>query len=188
MENIRAFIAFPISDQLRARLGQVQLELLQNMPHLRPVKLPGIHLTLAFLGDISATQVYNVGTIMESVCKNHSSLQLQCRRLGAFPDLKSPRVLWAGLEGEMDRLAALQGQLADELDKIGFSKETRQFNPHLTLFRLKDQQQLGALRKRMEKLSQDGLGDIQCDTLVLYRSDLKPEGAVYTKLKMVALG
>ena len=187
MELIRAFIAFPIPETLRERLGKAQQQIMQNLTHLRPVKPQGIHLTLNFLGDISESKVYTVGGIMEQVCANHGPMELLCRRVGAFPDMKNPRVLWAGLEGEIDKLAALQKELSTQLAVIGYTAENRPFNPHLTLFRIKQQKQVGTLRKRAEKVSKENFGEILCNTLVLYRSDLKPEGAVYTKLKMVAL-
>ncbi len=187
MEKIRTFIAFPIPDELRTKLAEVQQTIGRNLHHLKAVKPDAIHLTLSFLGDISETQVYQVGEVMDAVCQKHKPISLHCRKVGAFPNLEKPRILWAGLGGEANELAALYKDLVAGLEAIGFPPDKRAFNPHLTLFRIKDQKQIGAIRKKVEKLTKASFGEIRCDTLVLYKSDLQPTGSVYTKLKMVAL-
>ena len=187
MNMIRAFIAFPIPDELRKNLGNVQAKIQKNMFHLRPVKPQGIHLTLHFLGDMDSSKVYEVGKVMDLVCQQYKPLNLVCRKIGAFPDMHGPRVLWAGLEGQVAPLQAIHQDLAKGLEKIGFQLEKRPLTPHLTLFRLKKLKQMGALRKRIEKLGKADFGEIRCDTLVLYKSELTPEGALYSKLKMSAL-
>ena len=157
------------------------------MTHLRPVKQQGIHLTLNFLGDITQSKVYEVGQVMDVVCHQYHPMNLVCRKIGAFPNLQKPRVLWAGLEGEIKQLQSLYADLSKGLERIGLPVEKQSLTPHLTLFRLKKLQQMGALRKRIEKLGNADFGEILCDTLILYKSELKPDGAVYSKLKIVAL-
>lgn len=187
MDNIRGFIAFPISNELLDKLGEVQKSISKGMHHLRPVKPDGIHITLHFLGLISESQVYKIGEMMENVCKKHKVMELECKQIGGFPDMDSPRVLWAGLEGDTKALTNLYQDLGIELAKMEFKVETRPYHPHLTLFRTKSQKQLGTLRKRVETQSKVVFGQVKCDTLILYKSELRPEGAKYTKLKMVAL-
>jgi 2'-5' RNA ligase len=187
MEKLRAFVAFSISDALRKRLGEIQTKIGQNMPHLRASKPQGIHITLSFLGDITQNQVYKIGEAMEAVCAKHEPMDFLCRKVGGFPDMEKPRVLWAGMDGDTDKMQAFHKDLTQVLKSIGMATENQPFTPHLTLFRLKQQKQMGALRKRIKSLSQESFGPIHCDTLILYRSNLAPEGATYTKLKMVAL-
>ena len=188
MDTIRAFIAFPIPDEVREKLGGAQKAISKNIPNLRPVKPQGIHLTLSFLGDITQGQVYQVSQVMQQVCDKHKPMEFICRGFGGFPDLKSPRVLWAGLQGDIAPLQSFHRELVTELAKLGFPMEERPFTPHLTLFRIKGKQkQLGTIRKRMDVASRENVGIVPCDTLVLFRTDLKPDGAVYSKLKIVAL-
>lgn len=188
MEKIRSFIAFPIPDDLRTKLGEAQQRIKAGLHHLRPVKPQGIHITLHFLGEISASQVYNIGPVMEKVCKNRPVIRLACRRIGAFPDMKRPRVLWAGLDGDIPQLIEFHSDLGKGLASIGFAVETQPFNPHVTLFRVKEPKQMGTLRKRVESVGRDSFGDIVCDKVVLYKSELHPQGAVYSRLNIVALG
>lgn len=188
MEKIRCFIAFPIPETLQRNLEKVQKVIgVGQEKNLRPVNPKGMHLTLSFLGEISESDVYKAGHAMEAACRGRGRVELTCQGLGVFPDDKKPRVLWVGLQGQLDALFSLHGALAHELKGQGFELELRPFMPHLTLFRIKSPKQLGALRKKMAQENQSEFGNIRCDTLTLYKSDLQPSGAVYTKLKMVAL-
>ena len=187
MDLIRAFIAFPVPEEVRRKLAKAQDVISQGMHHLRPVHPDAIHMTLNFLGDIQSSKVYTIGEVMQRVCDAHGPIELICRKIGAFPDLKNPKVLWAGLDGEVDALKNLQLDLQSQLSDLGFQAEDRSFHAHLTLFRIKRLKQLGALRKRIEKVSKDDFGMIRCDPMIFYKSDLQPTGAVYTKLKMVGL-
>jgi len=187
METIRAFIAFRVGADVLAKLAETQRRIGSNLPFLKPVRPRGIHLTLIFLGEIAESQVNAVGAAMKEVCAGHGRMELFCGRVGAFPDLRNPRVIWAGLDGDLEKLGALQKELAAKLEGLGFPMEKRPFKPHLTLFRIKTPKQLGALRKKMEQVSEERFGPVPCHTLILYKSDLKPDGAVYTPLKMVGL-
>ncbi len=187
MKKIRAFIAFPISSELRKKLLDVQKEISKGLHHLRPAKPDGIHITLHFLGEITESQVYQIGRLMENVCEEFDPFNLECKGIGGFPDMKFPRVIWAGFDGDPGPITMLQKTLGKELEKMGFPVESRPFNPHLTIFRTKVQKQLGTIRKRAETISKESLGEVKCDTLVLFKSELSPKGAKYDKLKMVAL-
>jgi RNA 2',3'-cyclic 3'-phosphodiesterase len=184
---IRAFIAFDLPEPLLTALEKGQAELGKQMHHLKPVRAQSIHLTVRFLGEIPAEKVYKVGAAIEKACGHLRPFELTCKGIGGFPDLKSPKVVWAGLTGAERELAQVHVAVSAELKKIGFPIEKKPFSPHLTLFRIKSQKQLGALRKRATSMADRKFGKFTCDTLVLYQSELKPEGAVYTKLKMVGL-
>jgi 2'-5' RNA ligase len=100
--------------------------------------------------------------------------------LGLFPERGSPRVLWLGLELPQP-MTELQAACEASAVAAGFSRETRPFSPHLTLGRWRD-------RAARPELPAVELGPVALDTLVLFRSELRPDGAVYTELARFGLG
>jgi 2'-5' RNA ligase len=102
--------------------------------------------------------------------------------------MKSPRVIWLGLVNGSESLIALQKQTETQLEKIGFQPEDRPFHPHLTLGRMKSSRGKDELGGRMEKHREEEFGDFQVERLILFKSDLKPSGPIYTALREMKLG
>ena len=101
--------------------------------------------------------------------------------------MKSPRVIWLGLvNGQI--LTSLQKQIETQLEKIGFQPEDRPFHPHLTLGRTKSSRGKDELAGRMEKYKEEEFGDFQVERVILFKSDLKPSGPIYTPLGDLRLG
>lgn len=149
-----------------------------------------MHLTLKFLGNISANKVTDITGAMEQASQGVSPFQLQITEVGAFPNLKRPRVLWVGIKGEVDKLVSWQQRLDNGLVPLGFAKEARPFTPHLTLARLRD---------NCSPVDSLHLGETVANAQVkvnykftvtslnLMRSQLLPTGAVYSRLAEVKL-
>lgn len=188
METLRLFIAIPVPAEIKDRLAAVQKQLTKVNPHVRAVAAPGIHLTLKFLGDTPENRIGAIRAAMEqSVRVARGPIRLHCAGTSAFPDLKSPRVLWAGLETEDETLINIQKALDVALGKLGYEREKRRFHPHLTLGRLKAPKMLGALRKVWVDVENTDFGSFTAEALVLYRSELLPAGAKYTSIERIPL-
>ncbi len=187
-EKIRTFIAIALPESVLEAMGQAQ-ETLRRLGHgIRWVRKEGIHLTLKFLGDVDADRVENIHMAIERASKGTSPFVLAGEGIGVFPDFGRPRVIWIGLSGDLQVLFALQANLESQLKGLGFQKEKRPFKGHLTLGRVKGRLGASELRKAFE-----GLGTFQTDafrvqSVALFQSTLRPQGAVYTKLTEVFLG
>lgn len=105
-------------------------------------------------------------------------LQLQARGLGAFPNESKARVLWAGLDGEVPRLIALQARLASELRRAGFEIDSKRFHPHITLARFRWPQPLPLPLPAGLAIGQE-FGEWQAGEVQLIESRLHPTGARY---------
>ena len=105
-----------------------------------------------------------------------------------LPHLKNPRVIWMGLIDGSEILTSLQKQIETQLEKIGFQPEDRPFHPHLTLGRMKSSRGKEELAGRMEKHKEEEFGDLRVERVILFKSDLKPSGPIYTPLGEVKLG
>jgi 2'-5' RNA ligase len=108
--------------------------------------------------------------------------------MGAFPHFKNPRVIWMGLVDGKEVLISFQKKLETEFEKIGFESEERPFHPHLTLGRVKSNRGREELVGRMEKYGEVEFGDLPVERVVLFKSDLRPSGPIYTLLKGIKLG
>jgi 2'-5' RNA ligase len=188
MTMLRLFLAIPVPGEVKKELVAAQKILTHANPHVRGVELPGIHLTMKFLGDTPEEKIGAIRKAMESAAAAVAApIRLRCAGTDAFPNLDRPRVLWAGLSGDTEALGALHRELERALERLGFAREERAFHPHLTLGRLKEPKMLGALHKAWPRVAEMAFGEFAAEALVLYRSELKPAGAVYTSIERVAL-
>lgn len=125
----------------------------------------------------------------ESAAKfGHPDLQLQLTKLGAFPNQREPRVLWAGVNGDLDALQQLHELVDTAITGLGFTPERRPFRPHLTLGRVRDQAWAEDRRKIGAGLSQFPLSPSQLwkvNEMHLIRSTLTPQGAIYDSIGCV---
>ena len=188
-EGIRSFIAIELPEEARSGLGKLRNEL-ERVEHafVKWVNPEGIHLTLKFLGSIPSKQVAEVGEAMEGATREISPFHLEISGLGAFPNLKQPRVLWVGISGELDKLLGLQRNIDSALSPLGFTKEKRPFVPHLTLARIRERASPGERRIFGELVVSTIFEDkyhIAVDAISLMRSQLTPAGAIYTRLSVV---
>lgn len=185
---IRSFLAIELPEAIRRKIEEVQRDLRISHADVRWVNPENIHLTLKFFGNIDESRIDPIVQSLEGPFQTSSPFSLSIRGMGSFPHLKKPRVIWMGLkEGKKD-LVALQRQIDGELKKIGFKPEERDFHPHLTLGRAKSNRGIDELIGRMEKYREEEFGDFRVEGVVLFRSDLKPSGPIYTLLREMKLG
>ncbi len=191
MESIRAFIAIELSDEVKRALKTLQGKL--KSVSRAPVKWTdpeGTHLTLQFLGNVDSDKVIRISAALKSASRGIHLLRLRVNGLGVFPGPTRVRVVWVGLDGDLEALNRLQKNIETALEPLGFKPEARAFTPHLTLGRVRDdarpdeRQGLGRLIGETKETI-----DIAFDvkTVHLFRSQLQPTGAVYTKIGTVEL-
>lgn len=179
--QVRSFIAIPVPDDgiqaLQAVVKEFDPEIGRSVRWVRP---EGIHLTLKFMGNIPAGMVEQVLAALPSVTKDFSPFSLAMSGLGAFPSLRKPRVLWAGLEGDLEVLSALQQAVDEAVGDLGLPREQRPFSPHLTLGRVRREASEGQLRRIAEVVGAGQLPSTPswtADTVNLMRTELDPAGS-----------
>jgi len=185
---IRAFLAIDLPEEIRDQIRGIQDRLKTNLKGIRWIRPEGIHLTLKFLGNISKNDILNVSGMVEKQTKDVRPLMLNVGTVGTFPDLKRPRVLWLGIGGETERLLTLQKKMDAALEDCGFKSEARTFSPHLTLGRIKSHKGISGLSQAIEDGKNFAAGSFHADGLTLFKSDLTPKGAIYTKLAYFPFG
>ena len=184
---IRSFIAVDLPEETRKLLEDIQRELKQCGAAVRWVKPRSIHLTLKFLGNIQPAQVEDIALAVAQEIRDQPPITLRPAGLGAFPNLRKPRVIWIGMEGEVQRLNGIQARVENSLEPLGFAREKRGFRPHLTIGRVKDRRRLQPLIDAMATLDIPPFNSFDADEIILYKSDLRPTGAIYTKIHRMPL-
>jgi 2'-5' RNA ligase len=186
MSVIRSFIAIDLPSDVLHCLEDVSQKLKQDLGGIpiRWVPVGNIHLTLKFLGDVSESNIDMLTDILQSIVSSVNQFELSVGGLGAYPNSHRPRVIWVGIEAPPELVAA-QRSIESEMSRLGYTREKRAFKPHLTLGRVsrhatkKDVSQIAEVLKTQ---TIGYLGSARVTALHLYRSDLKPSGAVYTRL------
>jgi 2'-5' RNA ligase len=193
MEMMRTFVAIELDDALLKGLRQVQDEL-KRAPVARLarwVSPPGIHLTLKFLGDVSSDRVPEITQAIERGCHSSAPFRISLSAAGFFPNAHRLRVVWVGVDGDVEMLLQLQRTVESELNALGFAPEGRGFQPHLTLARMRDYARPAdreEMAKRIGAVQVDSHSEMWAREVHLIRSELRPTGAVYTSLAAVPLG
>ncbi len=189
-EEIRAFIAIELPDDIREALGRVIAPLKSLQPDVKWVDPGSVHLTLKFLGYVAPDRVAEITEAITDAAVGIPPFSLEIKGLGVFPSLTRVRVVWIGVERETDKLLQLQKRLETSLEILGFPPEERDFTPHLTLARVRDnaspaeRQELGQLIAANKVPS---IGSFTAKSVSLMRSQLARTGAVYTQMAAIEL-
>ena len=187
--SARTFVALPIPEIQRTRLGRLQSLLAPDLPDTRWVTPDHFHLTLAFLGDVPDLDLAPVCRAVGDAVKEFARLTLNLQSLGAFPDPERPRTVWVGLAGPNHAgLMDLQAAIAESVAAVGYPAEGDRFTPHLTLGRLK-----GGKRGEVNVVKQVAhfrtwsAGNFEAAQVVTYASTIAPEGPTYMTLASSSL-
>ncbi len=190
-DQLRLFIAIAVPDEIKDAMEKAQTELRGALPErcVRWAKREQFHLTLKFLGGVNAQRVDPLIEAVRGACGGFVALRLGARRIGFFPDIRFPRVVWVGVNDPQEQLPRLQR--AVDAVTMDFRSESAadKFTGHVTLGRIK-----GIRRTEAESLARLGsqmeerfLGEWTADQVEVIRSELSPQGARYTSLAAIDL-
>lgn len=180
---MRCFVAIGIPDELKAAISACQKELRQFPSGVRWVDMASQHLTLKFLGEVAPAAASRIQEVLGPVAAETRPMKIRVQGVGAFPSLRRPRVFWMGVYDEEQGLADLARRVEAALEPQGFPREERAWHPHITLGRVKEPFGLKALGDYITmNLPNREAGEFTAEKMCLYRSILKPGGAVYEPL------
>ncbi len=184
---IRSFLAVDLPLALRESMLSATMGLRTPAADVKWVRPEGIHLTLKFLGNIEEGQIEPIVNAVSGVITGQKPLALKAEGAGAFPDLSRPRVIWIGMTGDIERLMVIQKNIEQALSVLGFPTEDRPFTPHLTLGRVRSNKKFLGLTHKIQGLKDINFTPFTVNELILYKSTLRPEGAIYTPLRRLPL-
>jgi 2'-5' RNA ligase len=188
--NRRLFVALDPPEPVRRRLAALAVELRRAAgraaDEIRWVEPEKIHLTVQFLGAVPE-RVPAVELGVRAAAAAARPLSLAVRGAGGFPNARRPRVVWAGLAGDVAPLAALAEDLGRRLAPLGFPPEERAFSPHLTLGRARDRRGAPGMAGALARVAHGDGAPWRAAELVLIESHLSPKGPRYEPVARFAL-
>ncbi len=181
-ESIRSFIAFDIDSEVVLRkMADIQNLLIRTGANLKLVKPENIHMTMRFLGNITPPMVEKIFEGMKKI--KFAPFDVKLQGINAFPHLRYPRVVWVGIVEGVDQMQSVFSQLEPRLRRLGFAPDSKGFSPHLTIARVKSGRNKAELIKCITENLNYEFGIVGVECLRLKRSDLTPEGPIYSTIK-----
>jgi 2'-5' RNA ligase len=179
-EKPRIFIALEIAASVRRALLDTAEELSRCGADARWTREANLHVTLKFLGPVAADQLAPIDEALRRALATTTVFGMTTVGLGVFPNSRRPRILWAGAKAT--QLSNLAATIDAALAPLGFAPEEGDFHAHVTLARLRSRHGWPALRAAVEACGERNFGGCQVASVVTFLSDLRRDGAVYTKL------
>jgi len=178
---MRTFIAIEVSEEIKKMLGQIETHLKYAGADVKWVRPEIVHLTLKFLGNVSLKLIEEIKKLLDQMAGDHKCFELGISRVGAFPKIEYPRVIWVGIGQGKEDAAQLAKALEQGLANLGFLPEKRAFSPHLTLGRVRSPQNRAQLKELLQSTAFPQK-TMQAKKLTLFKSTLTKQGAIYQPL------
>jgi 2'-5' RNA ligase len=178
----RTFIAINLPEKLKKKLGEIILKLKKINPDyaIKWVEPENLHLTLHFFGDLNKKQIAQVEEGIEEVAKHIASFKMTTGNFGCFPNEKNPRVIFIETK-DTKVVHTLVGELEVMLPNLGYKIDTRPWQAHITLGRIKNQVQCKTNDVTLPPT------DFDVKSVELMESQLTPKGSVYSVIKSFPL-
>lgn len=184
---MRCFVAIELPANIREELADLQAQLRDLDRYVRWVRSDQIHLTLKFLGEVPDRQVPEVCAAVAKTAARLPAIPFEIRGAGCFPSHGPGRIVWAGVLGPPEELVACHAACEQVLADLGYPPEDRDFRPHLTIGRAREQRGSREIRNLL-----NGVGNFHCPPfiakeLTVFQSVLGREGPTYTVLSRAGL-
>ena len=190
-EQQRLFVAVTLPAEAREAIARLIHALrAADVSGLRLVNPEGVHLTLKFLGNVDRSLLPALADALDAVGEGAAPFALQLSGVGVFPNPRSPRVLWAGVTGDIASLTALARRVDDACSTLGFPRERRPFSPHLTLARVRESASAHERQHSATIIKDIGLAPTQpfsVQAFHLVRSTLTPSGPIYETVHTIPM-
>lgn len=184
---MRTFIAIPVPDEVKQYANNVKKELSSVVTDVKWVELANYHLTLKFLGDINQNMLEDIKQKLVMVGESCTAFELSINELGYFPSHKRPRVIWLGVEGEMEKAEFLGERVDAYLSQLDFEPEKRR-NYHLTLGRIRSEQPSAKLMQRTGDINNNRKKiSFRVEEFYFMESQLSSSGPRYLPLAKIKL-
>jgi 2'-5' RNA ligase len=181
METIRTFVAIEIPDAVKNQVEVLENQFKKIRTDIKWVHPQNIHIALKFLGNTSINRLEEIYDGLQEAVDSIRPFQLKLQQVGAFPDLKRPRVFWINIDQGREALMTLQKRIEEILYARRFVREERPFSPHLTIGRVRSPRGLRTLTDQVRSITFNAQA-FTVDRVVVVKSDLQSTGPIYTVL------
>lgn len=180
---MRTFISLELPETIKKEIGEIQRKLKETGLQARWVKPEIVHLTLVFLGSITTNKIDIVDNVLENIVSQTKPVKLKLSQLDCFPNSAKARIIFIKLSGELEKLNALAIKIRKQLKKENIWFDTKPFNAHLTLARVKKQVNLTEIVKKTKIKKTEFIAN----EVTLTKSQLTNLGPIYHQIKRITL-
>ncbi len=180
--DLRTFVAVWLPESIREAAGRLIATGKKAVSGVTWTDPALVHVTVKFLGEVPPDQLTDIGERLEEVSWSTAPFEASFAGVGAFPDVRRPRVITVGLRRGRDGLVELIGNVEGALESLGFPPEGREIHPHLTLGRAKGLVDPARWRTWLAAHREEDLGSFTVRELALVKSTLRPAGPLYETL------
>jgi 2'-5' RNA ligase len=184
---MRTFISVELPDEVKKNIAELVNELKETGAAVKWVEPKNLHITLKFLGWVEGKNLDNLIALTDQAVSGRGSFKARFEGMGTFPEGKKPRVVWVGTVEGGEKLCDLAKVLEGKLSEAGFRSEEREFRPHITVGRVKENKGVERLKEKIKNIKNAGFGEALVDRIHVMKSTLTPAGPVYEKVKEVKL-
>lgn len=185
---MRCFFCFELPDEVQRNMVEFY-DSVNNQAHVKWVERSNLHITLKFLGNVEKSSLPKIKTRAQAAIENQSSFQINIDKLGCFPHMGFPKIIWFGSSSAPREIHRLHDQLEEQLNKLGFSKENRDYVPHVTLGRTKDKNndKIKGLGEKLQNITMEESWKVTVNKLTLMESQLRSTGPIYSPVFHLSL-
>jgi 2'-5' RNA ligase len=185
MPLIRTFLALPLSDASRTVIADIQRTLRNTAPEALWEDSSKFHITLKFLGNTEEYRLSIFTATLRQKLETIPAFSIVSSCLGTYPDADQPRIVWFGIRPDT-ALLQLQHTVEQLCTEFGFQREEYPFHPHVTLARIKGNMDMQHLTQMIKTRTLQPIQE-SCREVLLWKSELRPEGSLYTTLQSFPL-
>jgi 2'-5' RNA ligase len=185
--NVRLFVAVEIAGEIRKKLAEFQDALKKVDADVGWIAPENLHITLKFIGSIDEEKIEAITNIIKDSVTHIRPFDLDYRGVGILPAEKNPRVIFVEVIDGGGVLVKIHERLDNQLMALGVEHEDRKFKAHLTVGRIKTRRNVRKLIENLNSYNGFDFGSEHVTQVVLMKSNLSPEGPIYTKLHGVDL-
>lgn len=174
--NIRSFVSIPVPNAAGLEPLLRDLSFVRGVRQSPPAQL---HITLRFIGDLPEERIDEVAACVNAAVNGRGKGRVMLMGIGVFPNARSPRIVWAGVETEIP-LTAIADELSRRFDQAHIPYDHKPFQPHITVARVEERPDLGPL---LGKYRTTEFASFICSSVLVMKSDLSSQGASHTVLR-----
>lgn len=168
---MRFFIALEIPSEKKLQFQAIQAKLHTILPQARLTGPDKLHLTFAFIGEQPDTFKDSLVQVLQTAASGIAPFEITPAYIDGFPNIHEPKVIWAGVKGDIDKIIILRERIKDELKKLNLDTDERRFVPHISIAKLsKDLEISTQTEERLQAIVQDAFSPVQISSIKLFES------------------
>ena len=184
---VRTFIGIEIENTVISEISQELSYLKNQFPNINWIRPENIHITLKYLGNVEPNDLRKVFSEIAKIGLSEAPFSLEIESTGVLPDLRRPKVVYAGCGFGGNELISLQNKIAKTCDTLGYPFEKKPYTPHITLGRIKKPSYALGIDDIILDMNNIDFGISDVDEIIVYMSELTSTGAEYSPMHRVRL-